>query len=56
MITIEIKLDAGINVYSKEIFEEDIDENEWDNMSEIDRDEWCKEIAFQNISFSYIVK
>lgn len=56
MITIKIEFDAGINVYSKEIFEEDIDENEWDNMAEIERDEWCKDIAFQNISFSYSIK
>lgn len=56
MITIKIELDAGINVYSKKTFEEDIDENEWDNMAEIERDDWCKDIAFQNISFSYSIK
>lgn len=56
MITIKIELDAGINIYSKETFEEDIDENEWDNMTEFERDEWCEDIAFQNINFSYSVK
>ena len=56
MITIKIHLDAGINVYSKEDFEEDIDENEWDSMTEYEQDEWCKDIAFQNINYSYAIK
>ena len=50
---IKITLDAGINIYSKKEIIEDIDSEMWDNMSEIEQEEFIKEIALEGVNWYF---
>jgi len=56
MITIKTWLDSGANAHSCFEDEFDIDEAEWNAMTEEERDEYAKEIAWDRMDWGWVVK
>jgi hypothetical protein len=56
MITIKAWLDSGANVYSNREIEFEIDKDEWDAMSEEEKDEHAKEYAWDRMEWGWSVK
>ena len=58
MSTIKIKawLDSGANIHSCRETEFEIDEGEWNRMSEEEKDGYAKEIAWDRMDWGWVVK
>jgi hypothetical protein len=56
MITIKTWLDSGANIHSCRWTEFEIDEAEWSDMSEKERDEYAKEYACDRMDWGWVIK
>jgi hypothetical protein len=56
MITIKTWLDSGANAYSCRETEFQIDEAEWNALTEEERDEYAKDIAWDRMDWGWVVK
>jgi len=56
MITIKAWLDSGANIHSCRETEFEIDEAEWSEMTEEERDEYAKQIAWDRMHWGWVVK
>jgi hypothetical protein len=56
MITIKTWLDSGANIHSRRETEFEIDEAEWSAMSEEERDEYAKEVAWDRMDWGWVIK
>jgi hypothetical protein len=56
MITIKAWLDSGANCHSLREIEFEIDEAEWNAMTEDERDEHAKEYAWDRMEWGWVIK
>jgi hypothetical protein len=56
MIKIKAWLDSGANVHSCRWTDFEIEEAEWSAMSEDERDEYAKEVAWDRMDWGWIVE
>ncbi len=55
-ITIEVWLDSGANIHSKRKSSFEIDSNEWESMTEDQKDEYAREVAWDRMDWGWKVK
>ena len=56
MIKIKAWLDSGANVHSCRWTDFEIEEAEWSAMSEDERDEYAKEVAWDRMDWGWVVE
>jgi hypothetical protein len=58
MSTIKIKawLDSGANTHSCRETEFEVDEDEWSDMSDKEKDDYAKEYAWDHMDWGWVVK
>ena len=56
MIKIKAWLDSGANIHSCRETEFEIDEAEWSAMSEDEKDEYAKEVAWDRMDWGWVVE
>ena len=56
MITIKAWLDSGANIHSCREVDFDMDEDEWNSMTEAEKDECAKELAWDRMDWGWTVK